>query len=127
MHKSKSATVEWPCLRFTYFCASCDCTGLLKAHNSSLQRAALGLEQYAEMPVCCVVAGCIYGNESTMVTILDSNFTTNAGLAAGAVALWNSTASVNNTYFYNNTCNSQGAATCPALKVWHLPPADDES
>jgi len=55
-------------------------------------------------------AGCIYANESSSLAILDSNFTNNFGLAAGAAALWNSTAAVNNTVFNNNTGNSAGGA-----------------
>lgn len=59
-----------------------------------------------------LVAGCIYANESSSLAILDSNFTNNFGLSAGAVALWNSTVTVNNTLFQNNTCNSAGESIC---------------
>ncbi len=55
-----------------------------------------------------LAAGCIYTNESSSLAILDSNFTNNFGLSAGAIALWNSTVTVNNTLFQNNTCNSAG-------------------
>ena len=65
------------------------------------------------MRLALLAAGCIYANESSLVTILDSNFTNNAGLSAGSVALWNSTVTVNNTVFVNNSCNSQGEHRSP--------------
>jgi hypothetical protein len=66
-------------------------------------------------------AGCIYANESSSLAILDSNFTNNFGLAAGAAALWNSTATINNTVFSNNTCNSAGSHTISSEGAFSLP------